>query len=194
MQIAEQPFTVFDVETTGLDPRSGHRIVEIGAVRIEDGVMDRSRTFQSLVNPERTVPEEAVRIHGITGRDLQSFPTSMEVLPAFFQFASSSILVAHNAPFDLSFLEVEKESCWGYVELPECFCTLQLSRHLFPEEGRHHLDAVAARLGAFGMQGRHRALSDACLTSKVFLKLLTVGNITTVDALRKAASPLVICP
>lgn len=193
VNLQDQSFTVFDIETTGLDPRASHRIVEIGAVRIGGGRIDSSHTFHSLVNPERPVPKEAERIHGIQTKELQSSPTSMEVIPLFLSFASSSILVAHNAPFDLSFLSVEKDSCWGYVELPECLCTLEFSKHLFPKEARHHLDAVASRLGLPAPAGRHRALSDARLTAEVFLRLLSKSNVRTLDELRRLASVATLC-
>jgi DNA polymerase-3 subunit epsilon len=193
MPIFHQPFTIFDIETTGLNPKLGHRIVEIGAVRFEGENMDGARTFQSLINPERSIPPNASRVHGISSWELLSAPTSMEALPAFLRFAEASILVAHNAAFDLSFLEVEKESCWGYVELPECFCTLELSKYLFPRETQHHLDGVATRLGLSAPPGRHRALPDAQLTAEVFLKLLSKGEFMTIQDLRRAASPLAAC-
>lgn len=182
------PITVFDTETTGLDPRSGHRIIEIAGVRVENGVIHEEQSFISLVNPERMIPWEAKRIHKIEDADVLAAPTIDQVLPSFLSFAAGSILVAHNASFDMSFLEREKEFCWGYVELPECFCTMLLSRTLYPREFSHSLDNVSRRFGLSIPHARHRALPDVLLTANVLLKMMEVGNIHSVEELRKKAA------
>src|SRR3989338_1286458 len=120
------PLTVFDTETTGLDPRKGHRIIEIAAVRIENGVIQQDKTFSSFVNPERDIPWEAKRVHNISDDDVRNAPSIMTVLPAFLEFSKGTTLFAHNASFDMGFLEMEKEFCWGYLELPSCLCTMKL--------------------------------------------------------------------
>ena len=183
-------FTVFDVETTGLSAPSGDRIVEIGAVRIEGGEIRSASPFLSLVNPQREIPWEARSINGITEDELVHAPTIDAVLPQFLEFAKDSILVAHNAEFDMGFLHAEKEMCWGYIDIPECLCTLTLSRTLSPHEYRHSLDAVATRLGVtLPLTGRHRALPDVLLTAQVFLKLLERGHINTLSELQAKAAP-----
>jgi DNA polymerase-3 subunit epsilon len=179
-------FTVFDTETTGLDPQRGHKIIEIAAVRIEHGqIIDQ--TFDQLVNPEKPIPAEAQQIHKISDSDVRNSPTIDQVLPEFLAFANDSILVAHNADFDMGFLRVEKELCWGYVDLPESLCTMCLSRALFPREFRHTLDAVGARLNLEKPVNRHRALPDVLLTAKAFLAMLERGRITSIDELRQKA-------
>ena len=191
MPIQETPFTVFDIETTGLAPSAGDRIVEIAGVRIERGEMQPSSQFLSLVNPQRKVPWEAQSVNRITEEDLLRAPTIDAVLPQFLEFARGTILVAHNAEFDLSFLCAEKEMCWGYIDIPESLCTLCLSRSLSPHEYRHNLDAVAERLGVpLPAAGRHRALPDVLVTAEVFLKLLHKGNISSLEDLRKRATPV----
>jgi len=182
-------FTVFDLETTGLHPSNGDRIVEIGAVRIEKGVIQEKDTFCALVNPQRKISPEASRIHKISDEDVIGSPTIEEVLPQFLDFAKGTVLVAHNAEFDLSFLEAEKEMCWGYIEVPECLCTLNLSRTVFPHEYRHNLDIVAERLKLKDSGSRHRALPDVLLTAQAFLKLIGMGNIHSLEELRKKACP-----
>ncbi|HLD64208.1 MAG TPA: 3'-5' exonuclease [Candidatus Peribacteraceae bacterium] len=181
-------FTVFDVETTGLDPRRGHRIVEIAGMRIENGVACEDRTFLSLVNPERPIPAEARQVHRISDADVAAAPTIDQVLPLFLNFASDSILVAHNADFDVGFLTAEKECCWGYVELPECLCTLRLSRALYPREFRHSLDVLARRFSLPIPETRHRALTDVTLTAQAFLRMLRDHSIQSVEALRQKAA------
>lgn len=181
------PFTVFDVETTGLDPKRGHRIVEIAGVRIENGVIQAETAFEAYVNPERLIPWEARQVNKIDDAMVANAPTIDQVLPQFLTFAEGSSLLAHNADFDMGFLRTEKEFCWGYVELPECLCTLALSRSLFPSEFRHNLDVVALRCGLTLPTNRHRALPDVLLTAQAFLKMIEKGNIRSMDELRKRA-------
>jgi len=178
-------FTVFDVETTGLDPRQGHRILEIAGVRVENGIIRQESAFSQFVNPERTIPWEAKQVNHIKDEDVTSAPTIDQVLPAFLRFAEGSALVAHNAAFDLGFLECEKECCWGYIDLPESFCTMRLSQSIFPHEFRHNLDVVAQRLGITPPTDRHRALPDVLMTAQALLKMLEIGKIQTLEDLRK---------
>jgi DNA polymerase III epsilon subunit len=180
--------TIFDIETTGLDPRRGHRIIELAGVRIEGGKITTEKTFCSMVNPERDIPWEAKQVHKISEADVKDAPTIDLVLPQFLDFAKGSILVAHNAEFDYGFLESEKQFCWGYVDLPECLCTMRLSQSVFPTEFRHNLDIVSTRLGLTMEGSRHRALDDAMLTAQAMLKMLEKGRISSLDELRRKAS------
>lgn len=182
------PLTVFDVETTGLDPTKGHRIIEIAGLRIEDGMVDETKTFVSLVNPERDIPWEAKQVNKISDDDVRTAPGIEEVLPKFLEFAQGTILVAHNANFDMGFLTCEKEMCWGYLDLPECLCTMRLSRTLFANEFGHSLDAVARRLNLKLPKARHRALPDVILTAHALLKMIELGEIMNMDDLRSIAS------
>lgn len=187
------PLTVFDVETTGLDPKRGHRIIEIAGVRIENGHIDQTKTFASLVNPECAIPADAKRIHHITDDTLRDAPTIMTVLPEFLAFAHDSTLVAHNAAFDMGFLDVERECCWGYVELPTCLCTMLLSKSLFPTASRHNLDTLCEHFKVPLPPDRHRALADVLLTAQVLLKLLDHGHIHSFEELkRRAGLPMLV--
>ena len=181
------PFTFFDLETTGLDPKKGHRIVEIAGVRIEDGVIRKDSAFCSFVNPEREIPWEARQVNKISDEQVRGAQTIDVVLPQFLEFAKGSILVAHNASFDFGFLDAEKEYCWGYVELPECLCSLQLSRSLFPTEFRHSLDALCKKYCFVMPQERHRALADTILASEVLLKMIAQGGVRGMEELRRRA-------
>lgn len=182
--------TVFDVETTGLDPKKGHRIVEIAGVRIEDGIIQEATAFTSFVNPEREIPLEVRQINHISDDMVKDAPTIMTVLPQFLEFAQGSQLFAHNAQFDMGFLECEKEFCWGYVEIPSCLCTMRLSQNLYPTAFRHNLDSLAERLQIPlpAPLDRHRALPDVILTAKALLSMLDQGKITSLDELRKRAA------
>lgn len=181
-------FTVFDLETTGLNPRAGDRIVEIAGIRLEKGVIVHEYPFLSLVNPEKKISWEAQQVHRIPPQELRTAPTIIEILPKFFEFAQNSTLIAHNAEFDLGFLESEKEFCWGYVEIPECLCTLRLSKAVFPYESCHTLNAAAKRLQLPLPSMRHRALPDVLLTAQIFLRLLEQGKIQSLSELREKAS------
>lgn len=180
-------FTVFDVETTGLDPKKGDRIIEIAGVRVEDGTIHENTAFVKLVNPERKIPWEAAQVNKISDDDVALAPTIDQVLPQFLEFAQGSILIAHNCAFDMGFLTNEKELCWGYIEMPECLCTMRLSQTMYPSEFRHNLDVLSARLQIPMPENRHRALPDVLMTAQALLKMIDEGNITTIEQLRKMA-------
>lgn len=179
------PFTVFDTETTGLDPRRGDRIIEIAGIRVEDGQIKEEINFVQLVNPERTIPWEAKQVNKIEDEDVATAPTIDQVLPQFLDFAQGSVLVAHNADFDMGFLQTEKELCWGYVELPDCLCTMRLSRKLYPQEFRHNLDVIATRFGLEIPAARHRALPDVILTAQALLRMIEEGKIESIEQLQQ---------
>ncbi len=180
--------TVFDVETTGLDPKKGHRVVEIAAVRVEDGRILEESAFSTFVNPERAIPWEVKQINHVEDSMVADAPTIMTVLPQFLEFAKGSTLVAHNAAFDMGFLEVEKEACWGYVELPECLCTMKLSQSLYPTAFRHNLDTLCEKFQLQMPANRHRALPDVLLTAQALLRMLDGAKILSMDELRRRAS------
>ncbi len=184
------PLTVFDVETTGLDPNRGHRIIEIAALKIEDGKLNKDNPFHEFVNPERPIPHEAAQINKISDDDVAQAPTIDQVLPGFLEFASGSFLVAHNAQFDMGFLNREKELCWGFIELPEHFCTMKLSQSVFPTEFRHSLDVVGQRLELELPKERHRALPDVILTAEALLKMIEIGGIGSIEDLRLRAGAI----
>ena len=179
-------FTIFDTETTGLDPQKGHKIIEIAGVKFKNGTISEE-SFVSLVNPERDIPYEAKQVNKIEDEDVKNAPTIDLVLPQFLDFAKDTILIAHNARFDMGFLEQEKQHCWGYVELPECLCTMELSRSLYPTEFRHNLDILARRFNLEIPESRHRALSDVMLTAKALERMIEEHNIQDVNDLRTKA-------
>ena len=169
-RLGELSYTVFDTETTGLEPSAGDEIISIGAVRIVNGRLLKSEVFDHLVNPLRPVSREAIRIHGIESRALTCEPTIGEVLPVFHRFCEDTVLVAHNAAFDMRFLELKQAATGVRFEQP-VLDTLLLSALVHPDFESHHLDAIADRLGV-RVIGRHTALGDALVTGEVFLRLL----------------------
>jgi DNA polymerase-3 subunit epsilon len=183
-------YTVFDTETTGLDPSGGDEIVSIGAVRIVNGRLLRHETFEQLVNPRRAVRAESQRVHGISSAMLAGQPVIEQVLPAFHRFAEDTVLVAHNAAFDMRFLQL-KEAQTGVRFVQPVLDTLMLSALVHPghADAEHRLEEIARRLGVEVM-GRHTAQGDALVTAEVFVKLLPLlaeRGIRTLGQAREAS-------
>jgi DNA polymerase-3 subunit epsilon len=182
--LAELSYTVFDTETTGLDPRGGDEIIAIGAVRIVNGRLLPEEVFDRLVDPRRGVPWEAVRVHGIQPEVLAGQPGIETVLRQFRQFAEGTVLVAHNAAFDMRLLQL-KEAATGVRFVNPVLDTMLLSAVLHPAQERHELESIAERLG-IAVIGRHTALGDAMATAEVFLKLMPLLSEKGMVTLRQA--------
>ena len=169
-KLIDLQYTAFDTETTGLEPSAGDEIISMGAVRIVNSRLLKGEVFEQLVDPRRPVSQESTRIHGITAQALDGQPTIHGVLPQFHRFCDDTVLVAHNAAFDMRFLEL-KEAVTGIRFTQPVLDTLLLSVIVHPSQDGHNLEAVAARLG-LNVIGRHTALGDALLTGEIFLRLL----------------------
>jgi DNA polymerase-3 subunit epsilon len=177
-------YTVFDTETTGLEPSAGDEIISLGAVRIVNGRLLKHEVFEQLVNPQRPLNRQSSRIHGIDARLLASQPTLGEVLPDFHRFCEDTVLVAHNAAFDMRFLEL-KEAATGIRFEQPVLDTLLLSAIVHPSLADHRLEAIAERLGV-RVIGRHTALGDALLTGEILLKLIPLLAESGIDTLVRA--------
>ena len=177
-------YTVFDTETTGLEPSAGDRIISIGAVRIVNGRLLKQEVYEQLVDPQRSVPRDSIRIHGIKPADLAGQPTLRQALPGFHRFSEDTVLVAHNAAFDMRFLELA-ETETGVRFAQPVLDTLLLSAVVHRNQQDHSLEAIAERLGV-AMVGRHTALGDALVTSDIFLKLVTLLAEQGIATLRDA--------
>ncbi len=186
--LAALNYTVFDTETTGLKPSEGDEIVSIGAVRIVNGRLLEHEVFEQLVDPGRDMSAEASKITGIETSMLENQPTIDKVLPAFRQFCEDTVLVAHNAAFDMRFLRL-KEEATGVAFTQPVLDTLLMSAVLHPNLDAHRLEAIAARMGVNPI-GRHTALGDAIMTGEVFLRmipLLAEQGIRTLGEARAAS-------
>ena len=186
--LSELSYTVFDTETTGLNPSQGDEIIQIGATRILNGKLLRAESFEQLVDPERPLAPESAKIHGITSEMLRGQPTIDKVLPAFHAFAADTVLIAHNAAFDMRFLQLKEEQTGLRFDHP-VIDTLLLSAVVHPNQESHRLEAIAERLG-LTIIGRHTALGDAIVTAEVFLKLIPLlaeKGIRTLRDAREAA-------
>ncbi|MCB1917219.1 MAG: DNA polymerase III subunit epsilon [Rhodocyclaceae bacterium] len=186
--LSELRFTVFDTETTGLNPSEGDEIIQVGATRIVNGKLLKNESFEQLVDPKRELARESAQIHGITEDMLVGQPDIDAVLPAFHAFAEDTVLVAHNAAFDMRFLQM-KEAQTGLKFDQPVLDTLLLSPLIHPNQESHRLEAIAERMGVH-IVGRHTALGDAIVTGEVFLKmipLLAEKGIRTLREAREAA-------
>ena len=192
--LADLVYVVLDVETTGLRPDRGDRVVSLAAVRVRDGQVRRDEVFDALVNPGRPIPARSSAIHGITDERVAGMPSLEDVLPAFLRFTGDAVIVGHEVWFDLAFLEPEARrmglptipSGNGVVDTRLCS---RLIHGSFPD---HTLDAVAERFGV-AVQGRHSALGDALATAEVLVRLLPLlrrRGISTLAALVESAHAL----
>ncbi len=174
-------FVALDFETTGFSKISD-RIIEIGAVRIENGV--RTDEFSTYVNPDKDLPYEITKLTGITPEMLEGAPSIEEILPKFLEFVGHSMLVAHNAGFDVGFLE---QACryQGINRTFDYLDTVDLARFMLPELKGFRLNQVAKELGV-KLLNHHRATDDACAAADIFIEFsrrLAEQNITTTEQL-----------
>ncbi|HSE30169.1 MAG TPA: exonuclease domain-containing protein [Pyrinomonadaceae bacterium] len=168
--LTELDFVVVDVEATGAKTPP-NRLIELGAYRIRGGrIVDK---FLSLVNPEIPIPRFVMALTGISNEMVKSAPVFAEVAPRWLDFVSDSVLVAHNAAFDTSFLNHEISRVYpGHRMLNPHLCTVRLSRRVMPALNNHRLDTIANHF-SIPIISRHRAGSDALATAEIFLLLLS---------------------
>lgn len=163
---------VLDTETTGLDPFSGHRIVEIGALELSNRIMT-GRKFHFYINPMRDMPTEAYRIHGISGEFLKDKPLFSSIVDEFLEFIDGGKLIIHNAPFDIKFLNYELSLInKPTLKLAEVTDTLAMARKMFPG-AKTNLDALCKRFKIDNSARQlHGALKDAALLAEVYVELM----------------------
>jgi DNA polymerase III epsilon subunit family exonuclease len=168
--LADLRYLVFDMEATGPNPDQGDAVISLGAVVIAGSRIVQEETFDELVDPGRPVTKAAARVHGLQDADLAGRPPLSAFLPRFLALARGSVLVAHNAAFDMTFLRRAAQEQGRTVEQP-VLDTMLLSAVLHPHQPSHSLDSLLARYGIAG-QGRHTALGDALMTAELLLRLL----------------------
>jgi DNA polymerase-3 subunit epsilon len=171
-----------------LQPSRGDEIVSIGAVRIVNGRLLEQEAFEQLVDPRRAMSPEATRITGIETSMLENQPTIDRVLPAFATFCEDTVLVAHNAAFDMRFLRL-KEDATGVRFTQPVLDTLLLSAVVHPQQESHALEAIAERMGVNPI-GRHTALGDAIMTGEILLRMIPIlaqQGIRTLGEAREAS-------
>lgn len=177
-------YVVFDTETTGFYPYNGDEIISIGGVVIEDGRICEDQVFHELVNPYRFIPPAVTELTGITGEMVADRPGICAVLNHFLDFIGDGILVAHNAHFDMAFINIklnwyaQKEVCNPVID------TFKLAQTLAPELPSHDLDSML-RCHQIPQQGRHTALGDSLLTARLFKNLLVDLEARKIETLKQ---------
>jgi DNA polymerase-3 subunit epsilon len=162
---------ILDTETTGLDPASGHRIVEIGCVELFNAI-PTGETFHAYLDPERDIPEEAFRVHGLSAKFLAGKPVFAKIAEDFLSFLGDAKIIAHNAEFDMRFINAEL----GFLEIApvasdRVIDTLALARRKFPGSA-NSLDALCVRYGIdISRRTKHGALLDAEILAEVYAEL-----------------------
>lgn len=171
--LQDSSFVVFDTETTGLQPFKGDRIISIAGVITENGFTQNNTIFDKLVNPGRSIPTTTSRITGITTDMVEDKPNIISVLLDFFSFTEGRILVAHNAAFDLAFLNVALSKCAPCRVLNPVIDTYTLAKCLLPDMFDYSLEQLIKRFDIEEYK-RHTALGDSIMTAHIFARLLEI--------------------
>ncbi|MGB6129850.1 MAG: PolC-type DNA polymerase III [Psychrilyobacter sp.] len=168
--IEDETYIVFDIETTGFDPHNDE-VTEIGAVKLKGTkIIDRFSTF---VNPNKPIPENIVKLTGITDELVADAPQIEEVLPKFLEFSKDATMVAHNAKFDIGFIQTKLKSRLDQNYDPAVIDTLLWGRNILKDLKRHNLKAMAKHLGV-ELDNHHRAVDDAEATAHIFVKMMNM--------------------
>lgn len=192
---------VLDTETTGFEPADGHRIVEIGCVELVEH-LPTGKTYRCYLNPERAVPVESQRIHGLSDEFLADKPKFSDVVDELLEFIGDAVLVIHNASFDLKFVNSELHRI-GRAPIPyaRAVDTIEIAKSKIPG-ARYSLDELCRRFGIdLTARAKHGALLDAELTSQVYLELIggrqrkfSLTPIDRTDAIDDALRPIRVRP
>ncbi len=188
-QTLDDTYVIFDIETTGLS-NTQDKIIEIGAVKITSGqIVD---TYSTFVNPEIPLPDKIIKLTNITDDMLKDSFTIDKILPEFLNFIGDSVLVAHNANFDVGFIRTNALN--NQIKITNTVLdTLELSRTLFPDLSKHKLNVIAEYLG-ISLENHHRAVDDAKATAEIFIKCIEIlkeKGITNISEINSLASELI---
>lgn len=174
--LKEKEFVVFDVETTGLSPASGDRIIEIAALKVKN--LKPGERFHSMVDPQRPLSFAAFEVNGISEQMLAGAPRCCDILSDFLKFIGTATLIGHNIRFDLNFLYYELELAGiKLAREVKSVDTIYLARQMMPQLKRYPLWLVADALGIRESQ-KHRAMADVDITFEVFYRLIHMANET----------------
>jgi DNA polymerase III subunit epsilon len=184
---------VLDTETTGLSPRDGHRIVEIGAMELINH-MPSGQTFHAYFNPERDMPKEAEAVHGLTSAFLRDKPLFVTKADEFLAFVKDATLIIHNASFDMAFINWElAEVDRPAIDMGQVIDTLAIAKQKFPMAS-NSLDALCKRFGVdLSRRTRHGALLDSELLAEVYLELIG-GRQTALGLATPTVTPRILAP
>ena len=181
---------VLDTETTGLDPLTGDRVIEVAAVELFN-LLPTGEAFHSVIDPERDIPAEASRIHGFTNGDVAGKPKFAAIADQLLKFLGDADIIAHNAPFDFGFLDAELFRCQrSPLDRRRMIDSLAMAKLRYPGMP-NNLDALCRRLGVDNsMRGNHNAILDCQLLAQVYLEMMG-GKQPGLELAAKAAPRLV---
>jgi len=168
--VMDAPYTIFDLETTGLLPELGHEIISIGAIRIQGTHRIQYERFHVYVKPLRRVSKRTWELTGISNEDLENSDSILDALSSFLEFSKGSILVAYPAAFDMKFLRTMLKRWKLPDRLPPSVDAHRIVKRLYPDR-KHQLDTMIPFFGITKLQ-RHHALNDATMTAELFQQLL----------------------
>jgi DNA polymerase-3 subunit epsilon len=182
---------VLDTETTGFDPMAGHRIVEVACIELANK-LPTGNTYHCYFNPEMAMPADALDVHGLTDAFLGDKPLIADRLPSLLEFIGDAQIVAHNARFDIDFLNAELEREWRPKLTNKVVDTVAMARRMFPRQ-RASLDALCARFNINTEERtKHGALLDAELLAEVYLELC--GGRQNAMAMQGGGKAIVLAP
>ena len=170
--VSNVTFVVFDTETTGFSPTTD-RIVELGAVKFRNGEVVEEKSW--LINPGRKIPYWATKVHGITDEEVKNEPAFADIYPQFLEFISGSVLIAHNAKFDISFVKAEATRAGRELPANKVIDSLALFRKWYPKSSSHSVAAVAKH-AAVRTDTLHRAAADSMYVFLIFDKSIRERN------------------
>ena len=170
--VSNVTFVVFDTETTGFSPTTD-RIVELGAVKFRNGEVVEEKSW--LINPGRKIPYWATKVHGITDEEVKNEPAFADIYPEFLEFISGSVLIAHNAKFDISFVKAEATRAGRELPANKVIDSLALFRKWYPKSSSHSVAAVAKH-AAVRTDTLHRAAADSMYVFLIFDKSIKERN------------------
>ena len=181
---------VLDTDTTGLDPLTGDRVIEVAAVELFN-LLPTGEAFHSVIDPERDIPAEASRIHGFTNGDVAGKPKFAAIADRLLKFLGDADIIAHNAPFDFGFLDAELFRCQrAPLDRRRMIDSLAMAKTRFPGMP-NNLDALCRRLGVDNsMRGNHNAVLDCQLLAQVYLEMMG-GKQPGLELAAKAAPRIV---
>lgn len=191
MRLKDIVYTILDTETTGLDTKNDE-IISIGAVRIVNGRILNGEKFNQLIDPKMNIPLESEKIHGINDEMVKGKPDIKEILPLFYKFSENTVLVAHNAAFDMKMFSMKEAETEIKFNSP-LLDTLLLALIVYPMHKKHDMASIASFAGV-DIVGRHTAMGDASATAEIFLKLIPLlakkGIHTLNDAVKASKKTL----
>lgn len=168
-RIRELPLVFLDLETTGLNPEEGHEILEFGAVKTQAG--EEKAQISTLIRPTNPIPPESIKIHGITDLFVMGAPSFEMAAPDILEFIGDSVIIAHNAPFDVGFLSVALQAVGRKLPDNLVLDTVPFSRALHPTQQNHKLDTLKKNYGVTAERA-HRALDDSRALARVFARMV----------------------